>query len=266
LLWTQAGLVPRIIAHLQRHERVAEVEDQTIYVALLDANTRLLQDPQLPEEDQKLLRAVATSPRGQVVVRGAGNAAWAIATIGSLLPKARILIVASNNSAVVSLNQHVARIADRPVTVRCEDAWRMEHRMLICTPNRLSCASVDDWDCVVFADVQAALSHQSFKRMMQLTDQLRYVICFAGQRLGQRETLRLEAICGAEIYHQPEPGGLLADVTAHLVRIPGCPPLPRRPDYEKKLALWHNSTRNVAIAQLRCHWNGCCAKLSSRPG
>ncbi len=205
-LWTWAGLVPRIVAHLQRHGQAVKVVDQTTYVALLDANARLLQDSRLPDEERRLLDAVAASPRGQIVVRGPGSVAGAVASIGSLLPRARMLVVASTEPAIAALEQQLGRIADRPVTTDCGAAWRMEQRMLLCTPHLFSCASADDWDCVIFADVEAALASQSFCRMMHLTDQLRYAIVAAERRLGPREQLRLESICGAEIYRQPSAG------------------------------------------------------------
>jgi len=159
-------------------------------------------------------------------------------------------VATSTRAAAKALCGQLRRIANRPVPMDCDEAWRMEQRMMICTPYLFSCASSDDWDCVVFGDVQAALASQSFERMMRLYDQLRYVIVASGQHLGWRERLRLEALCGAEIYRQPGPGGRLAEATAILVRSPRCPVLPRRVDLEHKRSLWGNTSRNAGIAQL----------------
>jgi hypothetical protein len=248
---TLAGLVPRIVDHLQASGYAVHVCDETVWLTLKAADDSRLAIAAGHPEDQHLLRAVAASPRGQLLVRGEGDVARVIAAIGTLLPRARMLVVASTQREVQSVHRRLGRVADRPVTMDMAEAWRVANRLMVCTASLFTCASGDDWDVVIFCGAGAVLAQQSFRRALRLDDQLRYAIVQSFQRLGPHARLQMEAACGPEIYRAGNPAAGAATVQVLFVPSPASG-IPTRGMYlaGKRLGIWCNDERNDVIAAL----------------
>ena len=118
--------------------------------------------------------------------------------------------------------------------------------------------SAQDWNTIVFADTESALAAKSQETLCDMfrfakdNVQCLFTYCFVcGNRpLEPRHRLRLERVCGGEIYRQPTLDVSPVGVAVLIARVPGCPPLPRHTDLEAKRALWWNDARNTAIAGL----------------
>ena len=253
-----AGLVPRVVAHLERLGYRVKVQHMTRWESLLNANHTMRESGNETAEDQRFLDALAVSPRGQVVVRNDAELVGLVAKLGSFFPTAHTLIVAANLERVDRLYGVLSKCCDRPVKRTLDGLWSIAVRTYICTRAAFCWCTAQDWTIVVFADPESALAALSQMNMATMIREaqndmrglLSYCFVPVNQRLGPREKLRLESICGAEIYRQPDSAGPPAAVTANLVRMPECPPLPRHATLDDKRALWQDAPRNAAIAQL----------------
>jgi hypothetical protein len=253
-----AGLVPRVVARLEQMGYRVKVQNRTLWESLLNADHAMRASGDETAEDRQFFDALAVNPRGLVVVHNDADAAWLIAKLGSFFPTAHMLIVATTEERVQQFYAVLNKCCVHPVRRTLEGLWSMPVRTYVCTQATFSMCTAQDWNIVVFTEPESALALLSEKNLAQMFREARadmrglLTYCFvrADRSLGRRARLRLEAVCGGEIYRQPEPGGPLASVAVLIARTPQCPPLPRHATLADKRSLWQSAPRNAAIAWL----------------
>ena len=201
-------------------------------------------------EDRRLCDALAASPRGLIVVRSADQMGRMVAMIGSLFPRAHMLVVAATWKQVKSLTQRIERFSDRAVTLDLQQLWSMPLRTFVCTMATFAECVSHDWDILIFADVESVIGKRSLESVAQMPGLMRYGFVPADQVMGPATRLRLEQVCGAEIYREPGPEAHRAEVTVVLAGVPGPASLGRHCDLHRKRTLWHHAARNTAITRL----------------
>ena len=248
-----AGLVPRVVGVLKRHGYQVQLTDETRWDALQEPDRELPQSD-LSEMQLHFLQAVLQNPRGHFVVQHEQHILKFIALLCTFLPRARMFICVANQERLRWLKRQLPRHTDRPVETRSPEVWSMQDRLFLGTSqlfNAFSQESNSDWDIILFADAESALSHAAIQTCPLMTYQCRYGFLPAGRRLSHREQLLLEHNVGAEIFREPD------RLKEHC----------RRPqiavvDYkqsskgksarglEAKRRLWHDDRRNRLIAEL----------------
>jgi hypothetical protein len=164
-----------------------------------------------------------------------------------LFPAASILIVVNSIEEQDYFYASLSEL-DRPVFTRHNLDWSAEHKIAIITTSIFSCVNDLDWNVVIFASPEAAVARQSYDRAGYLEDQLLYCLTPPEYRTDRCTELRLESICGPEIWSEADPR---ARVNVVFVPSPsstiqsGLSGLDR-----KSQAIWHNNKRNDAIAEL----------------
>jgi hypothetical protein len=257
-IFIMAGLVPRVVARLERLGYGVAVEDRVRWETLRNANHAMRESDNETAEDRQFLDAVADTPRGLIVVRSEAEVPWLIAKLRSFLPTARVLIVARNAARADQLYRALSKLCEYSVKRMFEGVRSMPVRTYVCPQAEFAMHSGQDWNIIVFTDTESALAAKSQETLGHMfcyaQDNLQdlFTYCFVRdtEPLGPLAQLRLEAVCGGEIYRQPTPGVPLVSVTVLMARMRGCKALPHRVDLDAKRALWHNSSRNAAIADL----------------
>jgi len=246
-LFFPAGLVPRIANELTQQGFHVDVLDHTRWSQHSRVDRSLLTDATLEHSKRDLLTAVTNSPRGQLAVRGR-NRAEVASKVCQLFPMASILIVVTNRQEEQHFANRLTEQFDRPVYTNANRNFSPPDKVFVVTTSIFSCVNDLDWNIVIFASPEAAFSKQSYYRASFLEDQLLYCLvppCYDTDRYTQ---MRLESICGPEIWSEVDP-----PAAVHVVFVPS-PSSTVQPDLtalaRKWQAIWHNDQRNDAIAEL----------------
>lgn len=251
--YVSAGLVPRIVDGLKRHGYQVQLTDATRWDALQEPDRELLHSA-LSETQRQFLQAVLQSPRGHFVVQHEQQLPAHIALLCTFLPRARTFVCVANQERLRWLKRELPRHTDRPVETRSPEVWSMQDRLFIGTSqlfNAFSQESNSDWDLILFADVESALSEIATHTCPLMTYQCRYCFLPASRRLNRREQLLLEHNVGAAIFHEP-------DRRKEHCRRPQIAVVDYKPSdkgksargLEAKRRLWHDDRRNRLIAEL----------------
>ncbi len=246
-LFFPAGLVPRIANELTQQGFHVDILDHTRWSQHSRVDRSLLTDATLEPSRRDLLTAVTSSARGQLVVRSRIRPEVA-GTVCKLFPMASILIVVTNRQEEQHFANRLAEQLDRPVCTNANRNFSPPDKVFVVTTSIFSCVNDLDWNIVIFASPEAAFSKQSYYRASFLEDQLLYCLTPPDYHSDRYTQLRLESICGPEIWSEVEQ---LAAVHVAFITVPsssvqtGSIALAR-----KSQAIWDNVQRNDAIAEL----------------
>ena len=246
-LFFPAGLVPRIASSLTQQGFHVDVLDHTRWSQHSRVDGSILEDNHLEASKRDLLTAVATSPRGQLAVKGR-NRAEVAGTVCQLFPMASILIVVTNRREEQHFASRLAEQFDRPVCSNANRNFSPPDKIFVVTTSIFSCVNDLDWDLILFASPEAAFAQQSYDRAGYLEDQLLYCLTPPDYHSDRYTQLRLESICGPIIWSEVDPRAAVhvAFITVPSSTVqPGLTALAR-----KSQAIWHNDQRNDAIAEL----------------
>lgn len=207
-----AGLVPFLKHHLEQLGYGVQITDRTFWGHLHDADKTILSNPELTPEERKYLNALSDSPRGQLLLDRPSNTGRWIALFARYFRKSHILAVARNRFEQTRIAAEIARHTERPVTMNPRVAWGHHPRLLVITLKLAEWVPGDDFDIVVFADTESALSEATQTLPQRFRDATWYAFRNVEPPLHPREELRLQQVFGPVIF-QPEDPNPHPDIT-----------------------------------------------------
>jgi hypothetical protein len=251
-LVVMAGHVRRLVEALEADGRRVEVKNLTAQDKRLVPNRRQIDGA--GEEERVYLDAVAAHHRGQVVFRDDRQLARLIELARRVYPRARTLVVCKNRRRVRSLMWQLRRRLRGEVSASAGHGFDPDSRVLIVTTQQFHPAMQDPsfFGLVLLVEADRVVDAAVSRDALALVGHRRvYGFVRPGLRLGQRECLELEGVCGPVLYMAPGPRGPTARVKVVLAEAPWTPvpPADDALDHKRK-AVWHNQPRNEAVAGL----------------
>lgn len=245
-----AELVPRIVRHLAVQGQTVQVEDGWHPTPLAAAITAKLVDWPLTTYQRKCLHAVLSNPRGLIMTDSREEAVDLAVLLLAVRPTSSAAVVVENTAAVRVLKRQLNEMTDR-VAMLYDDPrlWSTQPRILVCTPFTARLCRVEDFQLVVFADVDAALSGH-LDEIFRNEGHRRYCFVPEGRQFTPRDQLKLEVLCG-EIICQPEEQPdtdvrvYFADSPSSAADTAGLTP-PQR----KRWHIWRDDLRNDYVARI----------------
>lgn len=240
-----AGLLPRVVDDLQRYGIDAQVDDRTRWPVL----EQLAQNASTTGETQSLTYAVASHPRGQLVVGNRRDMRWQLEALVGLFDEQRILVVALNREERDRLCSQLFVKLRRPVSTDRDLPWGEPNRITVVTADVFSGISVVnvDFDIIVFMHPAALTGKRAYETAAQLKSELLYCFSPGAFHADTLTQLRLEAICGSVIHD-----GATSRAVVHVAmrEAPSIQVPAKLPFLERKRAIWHNDPRNDCIAEI----------------
>lgn len=243
-----AGLLPRIRKHLEQLGHTVQLGDRTTWEHLRNADMQVTRDPNLWTWERDLLKSLSTAPRGQILVGSPSKAGRQIGLMSRLFRQSNMLAVSANRTSRERLVCHIAQHTDRPATAHVREAWGQRPRLLVVTLQLAQYVGGDDFDVIVFADDESALSDGTHTLCAKWPHATWYACVQDHQVLHENERFHLEEVFGAVIV---SPGDALNDGDVTVVLLPmsragsvvlGSGLLRKRRNY------WNNLGWNNAIA------------------
>jgi hypothetical protein len=266
-----AGLVPRVVAEVERTGRTVELVDETENRAGLAVDEHVL--ARLGPRDAAFVAAIRAQRRGLIAAPRLEDRVALVAAVALALPQACISIGVASRALAASFHAKLSRRLHEPVALHHKHGVVFsEERVRVATAG-----SLDPWcsDVVIFVEATDAIT-SLFRPTMNALNQGQAAFGFVDEsnQLGERERLRLEG-CLGPIIHRIGPG--LATVSVRVVRLDPVPQLGIRDALQwKRQAIWANQDRNAAIARAaikvaeglgtpRCHLSPRVAVLVESP-
>ncbi|HBO44377.1 MAG TPA: hypothetical protein DD670_10680 [Planctomycetaceae bacterium] len=247
-IWTSAGIVPRIRKHLENSGYVIEVDDRTIWTQYDNMDDDLSRNIASLEEES-LFAALASHPRGQIVVNNQRQLAKTIARVAFSFPTLNILVVARNLNERDRLHRAISELVDGNVC-RCDHVnWRAA-RLLLATPFSFGVCVQRDWHIVMFTDATVALGEWQQVACARMSESLLYGCVGPSHAVGPRGCLELESILGPTIFEWPGPRGRLASVKVSLVSTTHGITNSGLDLATKRQHIWRNAPRNDSITNI----------------
>jgi hypothetical protein len=246
-----AGFAPRIVAQLRAQGYDVEVVDHTQRPKCVRIREGQQHEPPLLAVESEFLHLVATEPRGQLYVRSPRQVAGLIRLLCQGLPAARVLVIVKNRAQRDQLYGRLKPALGARLLIDPGELSSTPNRVFICTALLFSVASPYSWDVLVFGDPQSALAQKSVACLEGMTGQLRYGL-FPGDNRprGQVCESLLEKHFGPPIHLGAAPL-TMPDVQVSLVQMPGTPSRHELSALDRKRQwIWHNTRRNIAIAEI----------------
>ena len=245
------GLVARIVQRLRAQGLKVKVKHLRHWPHFDSADNSLL-DALGSGTRQDFLAAVRGKPKGQIAVQRAADIPELIALLGRYYRDANVFVVCKNKRSIRSLTRQLKPIAGRFVTRHVDQRlWRESPRMYVGSISDFSVTNPDGWQVVIFADVESATASWTLQHAAYLPC-LYFAFVPAQDLLDDRQRMDLESVAGPEIFRLVQ-----EPVTFTTVRVVPVGPFAYpamategTPLERKRTALWHNGSRNQAIAQI----------------
>lgn len=246
-LWVPAGLVPRLVQGVGRQGGQVEVVDHRRSSQRCRTIDQRVADEALPHE-RAMLHAVCEHYLGQAVVRGEEEFTRSVALIRRYVPDAVILVVAATERRVREIYRGLLRHFPG-VILQQGYCWPTGFTCVVCTMKSLETYS-DVVDIIIVANPTDLLAKDA--RSLCWLPQAKIIsISIAHENLRPWEQLHIEALCGPEIYRQPNPAGELAEVIVQMCSGPLTPSTASSDALSgKRQTSWNNRPRNQWIADL----------------
>jgi hypothetical protein len=166
-----------------------------------------------------------------------------------LFPRAHVLVPAPTRAGVLRLQGKLSRLLPSEVGL-AQGLGQGGPRVQVVTPSTLTHALSEPFDLLLLPDaVAVARAERAFAHLARYPGRRVYGFVRPGEKLGVRERLVLEGLCGRVIYTAPGPRGRAA-VRVLLAESPWAPALGVSGALARKKAIWHDGKRNDAIATL----------------
>jgi hypothetical protein len=244
-----AGLVPRVVRHLEQHGLRVQVnhDDQR---ELLQTYLAAAQDVECAPE---LRDALTTNTQGQILVPRAKDAIDVMEAICRIWRPRQGEIPPSNTQIVV-------RDKQRQRVVHRELSGRLDFPVLLPPEVKAGCVSVITptyygggrlWSVAIFDGPQPLLAGQNINAACLLSGQVKFCVRPEHETLDESSEIRVAALCGPVIY--PPERQPAAHVTVAFAQVPHIH-APRKNKLNalerKRCTIWHNDGRNDVIAAI----------------
>jgi len=198
-------LLRRVQQHLERTGFSVLIADRSDWGHLRGTNHDLLQAPELTESDVRFLESVSQTPFGQLRVPES-RTGHCIGLMGRLFPEHHVLVVARNRDRVRRLTGQIKaqykplpKAQRRCVTMDTRQVWRHDPRMFVGTMELFRGACQDEFQIIVFADVQSARARHCQNLLRDRPYATWYAFTIADRPHTDYEQFRLEEIFGPVI-------------------------------------------------------------------
>ena len=246
-----AGLVPLLSQKLEQQGYDIQVMDRTFYSHLHHADETILDDPELTPEEHKSLAKLNCTPRGQILLDHPSQTGRRIALLARLFHDRNILVVVRNTHEKKRIAAEIARHTDRPVTTNPKEAWSHHPRLLVLTLKLSENVGGDDFDILLYADTQSALSNSTQTLPLRFRDAISYAFRAVQPTLHPTEEFKLQQVFGPVIYQRENPNPH-PDVTVLFAEVAD-DEVPQSTDTglaRKRDQYWHNQCWNNAIIRV----------------
>lgn len=198
---------------------------------------------------RRLIDSLDGQTQGQIY-SDASDTHELIAILASSFAHTNVLIVAKNRANADRLADYLRENTEREVSVG-KDVTRTNspHIHIDCLAGMIRTA--DDWNVLIFADVESAVSATGMAQAISMNGALIYTFRENHSRRDWEDRLRLRIISGEEIYRLDNRPIVLAKVT--VLTVPARPSGSNRqsdPLRDKQRQIYRNEARNQQIAQL----------------
>jgi hypothetical protein len=248
-----SGLVPRLAKGLRAAGYQVSIKDRRLRDPLDDADLSFRQLPAADGWIRQLCEAIVREPRGQILLSGREEVAQAIAQVLRLFPRRSICVVVKDKSRIRLLHRQLTDLTARKVAIDPRRVWDTKPRTLLCLPRLASSCRPEDFDIMLYADVESVTAKPTATCDMQRDAGTRlYAVLPPGRRLDLYQQLALEAATGPVIFDRARAAGSLPKVHVWYAGPASYPAqeFTRDPLQRKRTNLWHNQARNRLIAQL----------------
>lgn len=242
--WFPAWVLPQLVASLGH---TAIIQDHTPSNTVPPTDESLRQH--LPVDEQKLLDALVSRPRGIIEVACPAQTVSGIELICRYFPTLRLFIAASTQHQVQRLWGKLSRRLGSQVETMANWHWNEENRCHVGTLHCLANANPLDWDIIILTDAVEAVADSHLDIFSTLAQRRIFGFVQAEAPLGGLRRQRLYLLCGP-IIHRCSP----VQPKQALVRVlwsspPWSPPVAAVSALERKRqGYWHNEARNDHIA------------------
>jgi hypothetical protein len=247
------GLLRRIHQQLERlgyqvivrDKRLSSAKPALDMSALPTGSSCLIQDIQ-----QAAANAVSTGlGRGRIAIRSLGAMADVITGIIHLFPVEKALVVVKNRDAARRLATKLQMQVQVPVTSNSDLVHRSGPQLHVDNAHSMIGRNVYDWGIVIIADVESARAKTVIDQVRCMDQSCVFAIVPVDCKLDAEDQLRLQMLCGPEIYRQPDDASALTTVEIVWLAATAYPAaLPQDPLRRKLLYFWKNNRRDQQIA------------------
>lgn len=241
-----AGLVPRVVGLLEQRGYAVTIND------LREFGPEHQPDPMAflgARADDRRFLIAASDAEGQIQVRGDRDAAYRIAQLCELFPRARILVVAASRGHARWLRRHLARRLGIRVALAFYRSHDPAARIIISTPLMVGRYSPGGVHLIILANARdaAGINFQQAVAYLSHHATRRYALVRAGGRQRPGDALRVEAMTGPIIYRPEAPCATVDVLVCRAILVPT--PEKMDPLTRKRKETWHNERQNRLIAQ-----------------
>ena len=197
---------------------------------------------------QDILWAATESLHGQIAIEKPGDVVEVLLGLARLYHRERVLVVVKNRESARRLAERLHSQVDVPVT-SSDYQWRDGPQIHVDNMVSFIGRNAEDWRVVIVADLESAVAKTVIDQVSSMLEARVYAITPAGHRFDYEDQLRLETLCGPEIYRQRDDASALTNVEVCWLAAASYPPDDRRDFLKRKRRnIWHNDQRNQRIA------------------
>ena len=251
-----AGLVPRVVQHLEAEGYQVVVEDDRLQLPRLTTNTALMNA--VEQREQELLQAVQDNPLGQLAVRDLDAAIDACVLVCRFYFDATVLVVAPNRRLATRIASELQLLLMEPVALFMSGIPRQQCRITVAVGQ--SMPDRGKWDVLLLPVAEQTLGKEAQTRLggRNLFFRRRYAFVITQRQHDRLTRVSLEQIAGPVIYGAARPR---VPVLFAMLPVPQCHVGKARTAFTQKRKLyWLNDTRNRHVATVaenlavRTHW------------
>ena len=214
------------------------------------ADRKLLGEPR-DAHLQRFVEFAGSRQRGRVQYRWDRDRDHLLSLAVRLYANQNIFVVAKNSRET----RHVADVlhAAGLSNVLTDDAllWKTQPRIYVAPIAKFQLVNPDDWQIVLFADIDAALARSSLWMASQLPQQVQHVFLPHDRKLDKDQRFWLDAIFGEETFHALPPADRPDTVHVILAECPSTRTASNQTALERKrISIWHSKWRNKFITEI----------------
>jgi hypothetical protein len=253
-----AGSVPRIAAELRRLGHPVRIRDLRRYDGpAFEINAPLLEAVG-PSEREALL-ATELHPLGLLAVPPGPSRSRLIGLLCRFWHRAKVLIPCAKIVEARRLAGELGEYVGGNVDAVHKGTWRSGCRVVCCTFHSAHAADPAEWDIVIFARGEQAISVKGGLVRAEFRRHRLYAFIDPGRPRSLRTQRLLEALAGPVIHESPSVLGRKAQVRVLVAHAPWLPEPGTGTILERKrLGFWHNGRRNESVAEIADAFAGGC--------
>lgn len=248
------GLLPRIQQHLERRSFQVLLQDERphgVRPVISDLAVQTAPNSLIGKIQQAAAEAMRTAlvPGGTIAIQIPRDTADVVAALIRLAPSAKQLVVAKNQRSARTLARRIESQVQLPVTSNTDFLWSDGPQVHVDNMHSFVGRSVEDWRVVIVADPESARAKTVIDQVQYMDQSCVFAVLPAACRFDAEDQLRLEMLCGPEIFRQRDDASVLTAVEVAWLDPAAYPAAqPTDPLERKRLYFLENPRRNQQLA------------------